>query len=84
MDGKPKEYKVTGVFAEKGKSIIKANFFISMTSEGWGEWIRTEGEKHWAGNNFVPSYLKLVAGHNVSDVEKKMNEVLLKHGAEDM
>jgi putative ABC transport system permease protein len=84
MDGTPKEYKVTGVFAEKGKSIIKASFFISMTSEGWGEWIRTEGEKQWAGNNFVPSYLKLVSGHNVSDVEKKMNEVLLKHGAEDM
>ena len=84
MGGTPREYKVTGVFAEKGKSIIKANFFTSMTSEGWGEWIRTEGEKQWAGNNFVPSYLKLVPGHNVVDVEKKMNEVLLKHGAEAM
>lgn len=84
MGGTPREYKVTGVFAEKGKSIIKASFFTSMTSEGWGEWIRTEGEKQWAGNNFVPSYLKLVAGHNAIDVEKKMNEVLLKHGAEAM
>ncbi len=84
MGGTPREYKVTGVFAEKGKSNNKANFFTSMTSEGWGEWIRTEGEKQWAGNNFVPSYLKLVPGHNAADVEKKMNEVLLKHGAEAM
>lgn len=84
MGGTPREYKVTGVFTEKGKSIIKANFFTSMTSEGWGEWIRTEGAKQWAGNNFVPSYLKLVPGHNVADVEKKMNEVLQKHGAEAM
>lgn len=84
MGGTPREYKVTGVFAEKGKSIIKANFYTSMTSEGWGEWIRTEGEKQWAGNNFVPSYLKLLPGHNVTDVEKKMNEVLVKHGAEAM
>ena len=84
MGGTPREYKVTGVFAEKGKSIITANFFTSMTSEGWGEWIRTEGEKQWAGNNFVPSYLKLVAGHDLVDVEKKMNDVLLNHGAEAM
>ena len=84
MGGTPREYKVTGIFIEKGKSIIKANFFTSMTSEGWGEWIRTEGVKQWAGNNFVPSYLKLVPGHNPADVEKKMNDVLLKHGAEAM
>src|SRR5260221_529984 len=82
--GKPREYKVTGVFIEKGKSHIKANFFTSMTSAGWGEYIRTEGAKQWAGNNFIPSYLKLTRGHNVEAVEKKMNEVLLKHGAEAM
>ncbi|MEK6780399.1 MAG: ABC transporter permease [Bacteroidota bacterium] len=82
--GTPREYKVTGIFVEKGKSHINANFFTSMTSAGWGEYVRTEGANQWAGNNFVPSYLKLVAGHNRADVEKKMNEVLLKHGAEAM
>ena len=55
-----------------------------MTSAGLGEYIRGDGAKQWAGNNFVPSYLKLVPGHNVADVQKKMNEVLQKHGAEDM
>ena len=80
--GKPREYKITGVFREKYNSIIEANFFISMTSEGWGEYVLKE--KEWAGQNFVPSYLKLVPGHNKAAVEKKMNEVLLKHGAEAM
>src|SRR6267154_5238914 len=80
--GRPREYKVTGVFFEKHNSFIKANFFTSMTSVGWGEYILKE--KEWAGQNFVPSYLKLVSGHNKAAVEKKMNEVLLRHGAEAM
>ncbi len=80
--GTPREYKVTGVFKEQYNSIIKANFFVSMTSAGWGEYILKE--KEWAGQNFVPSFLKLVHGHNKATVEKKMNEVLLKHGAEAM
>jgi putative ABC transport system permease protein len=82
--GGPVEFKVTGVFAELGKSHLKANFFTSMTSAGLGDYIRGEGARQWAGNNFIPSYLKLVPGHNVADVQKKMNEVLQKHGAEDM
>ncbi|GHM98890.1 ABC transporter permease [Cytophagales bacterium WSM2-2] len=84
MGGTPREYRVTGVFVPTYKSHIDANFFTSMTSAGWGEWIRTEGAKQWAGNNFIPSYLKLVPGHNKVAVEKKMNEVLLKHGEEAM
>ncbi|HCW08350.1 MAG TPA: ABC transporter permease [Cytophagales bacterium] len=80
--GKLRDYKVTGVFRQNFNSHIKAKFFISMTSEGWGEYIIKE--KEWAGQNFVPSYLKLVHGHNKTAVEKKMNEVLLKHGAEAM
>ena len=80
--GKLRDYKVTGVFIEKYNSFINANFFTSMTSAGWGEYISKE--KEWAGQNFVPSYLKLVPGHNKAAVEKKMNEVLLRHGAEAM
>jgi len=37
-----------------------------------------------AGQNFVPSYLKLVPGHNKAAVEKKRNDVLLRHGAAAM
>jgi len=80
--GRPREYKVTGVFVEKGNNFIKANFFTSMTSAGWGEYILKE--KEWAGQNFVPSYLRLVPGHDKGAVEKKMNDVLRRHGEEAM
>ena len=77
--GKPDEYRVTGVFREKYNSFIKANFFTSITSSGSPENVLNENE--WAGQNFVPSYLKLAPGYNKAAVEKKMNEVLLRHGA---
>jgi putative ABC transport system permease protein len=80
--GAPAEFKVSGVFNENHKSFIKASFFVSMMSAGWGEYIRNE--KEWAGQNFVPSYVRLVSGHHKATVEKKMNEVLLKHGEEAM
>ena len=80
--GKPDEYKVTGVFKEKYNSHIKANFFTSITSSGLIGNVLNEQE--WAGQNFVPSYLKLAPGHNKAAVEKKMNDVLLRHGAEAM
>ena len=80
--GKPDEYKVTGVFKEKYNSHIKANFFTSITSSGLIGNVLNEQE--WAGQNFVPSYLKLAPGHHKAVVEKKMNDVLLRHGAEAM
>jgi putative ABC transport system permease protein len=85
MGGKPQEYKVTGVFSDKYRSHIKANFFISMTSKGgMAEYIRTEGSQYWGGNNFVPSYLKLHQGHDRVAVIKKMNDILQKHGAKEI
>jgi putative ABC transport system permease protein len=76
------EYKVTGVFKEKYNSHIKANFFTSITSSGPLEILLKEDE--WAGQNFVSAYLKLVPGHNKAVVEKKMNDVLMQHGAQAM
>ncbi len=84
--GKLIDYKVTGVFLEKFNSHLKANFFTSMTSEGLGEYItkNNEAANEWAGQNFVPSYLKLVPGHDPAAVTEKINEVLMRHGAEAM
>lgn len=80
--GKLDDYKVTGVFKERFNSHIKANFFTSITSSGSTADVLNERE--WAGQNFVPSYLKLVPGHNKAAVEKKINDVLLRHGAAAM
>jgi putative ABC transport system permease protein len=79
------DFKVTGVFKEEQNSHIQATFFISMTSSGWGEYLRSDrASGEWAGQNFVPSYLKLIPGHDKEAVIKKMNEVLVKYGSEDM
>lgn len=80
------DYRVTGVFRTEEHSHITPNFLISMTSSGWGEFIRTDpnASNEWAGNNFVPGYVRLVPGHDKALVEKKMNDVLYKHGAEAM
>lgn len=81
------DYKVTGVFKEDNKTFIEASFFISFSSNsGWAQYIRTnpQANDEWAGQNFVPGYVVLNEGASKESVEKQMNEVLLKHGAEDM
>lgn len=80
------DFRVTGVYRSEDHSHIKPNFIISMTSSGWGAYIRTDpnASNEWAGNNFVPGYVRLVKGHDKALVEKKMNDVLNKHGAEAM
>ncbi len=85
--GAPDNFKVTGVFRKNDKSHFQANFFISMTtSSGLANYIRTnpEAAEQWAGQNFVPAYVKLRPDANVTDVVRKMNEVLLKYGADDI
>jgi len=78
-------FKITGVFKENTKSHLTANFFVSMLSEGWAEYVRSDAAaKEWAGQNFIPSYVRLIDGHDKKEVEKKMNDVLIKYGAEGM
>jgi putative ABC transport system permease protein len=78
-------FKVTGVIKDNDKTFVHANFITSMTSQGWAEYMRSDlvnGE--WAGQNFVPSYLKLTPGHNKDAVVKKIKQVLVKYGTDDM
>ncbi len=83
--GDPVNYKITGVY-KKNKSFLDVNFFTSIMSEGSGEYIRTNPEAagEWAGQNFVGGYIKLAPGHSRAAVEKKINDVLVKYGSEDM
>lgn len=81
----PVNYKVTGVF-KQNKSFLNASLITSMMSEGTGQYIRENenAANEWAGQNFVHGYLKLVPGHDQVSVEKKMNDLLIKYGAEDL
>jgi putative ABC transport system permease protein len=80
------DFKITGVLAAKqGNSEINANFFVSMTSSGWGEYLRSPGAMdQWAGQNFMLSYLKLRPGHTPEEFIPKMNKVFLKHAEDNL
>ncbi|HZB11847.1 MAG TPA: ABC transporter permease, partial [Chryseolinea sp.] len=84
--GPSSDFRVTGVLAEKQQSShIKANFFVSMTSNGWAEYLRSpQVIDQWAGQNFLLSYIKLKPGHTAESVLPKINTVFLKHGADDL
>jgi putative ABC transport system permease protein len=83
--GDPVNYKITGVY-RPNKSFLEVNGIMSIISPGVGEYVRTnpEASKEWAGQNFVGGYLKLVPGHSKEIVERKLNEILVKYGSEDM
>ena len=84
--GPSSDFRVTGVLAAKQEnSHIKANFFVSMTSGGWAEYLRSPNVlDEWGGQNLMLSYLKLKPGQTTSNVLPKMNAVFLKHGADDL
>ncbi|MEJ1237056.1 ABC transporter permease [Chryseolinea sp. T2] len=78
-------YKITGVIKDNLKTHLHVNFLTSMMSEGMGAYLRSpEANQQWAGNNFIPGYLKLVPGADRAAVKRKINEVLQRHGAKSM
>jgi putative ABC transport system permease protein len=82
---KPVNFKITGVIKDNTKTHNHANFFTSMTSDGWAAYLRSDDAAgEWAGQNFVPAYVRLTPNHNKADVIKKINQVLVKYGSEDM
>lgn len=81
--GTSSEFEITGVIRDIHNSHIHANFFFSMSSPGGiAEFVRKSNE--WAGQNFVPTYVLLHDGSSIRDVERKMNDVLKKHGSDVM
>jgi putative ABC transport system permease protein len=78
-------FKITGVVKDNIKTHMHGNFFTSMSSDGWAAYLRSDNAANeWAGQNFVPSYVKLSPHHDIKEVERKINQVLIKYGSEDM
>lgn len=76
-------FTVTGVFdGEKGKSHLMPEFFMSMNSEGIGQYIRTS--QSWVGNNFIYGYVRLREGIDPSILESKLQDFLMLHGADQL
>src|SRR5664279_4290327 len=77
------DFKVMGVIDESlGKTIVKANFFMTMHSGGMGEYTATTDA--WAGNNYTVSFVRLRPDANPAALEKKLPAFLSKYGGEQM
>jgi putative ABC transport system permease protein len=77
------DFKVTGVIDESlGKTMIRANYFMTMHSGGMGEYTATTDA--WAGNNYTTSFVKLRPDANPLALEKKFPAFLNKYGGEQM
>ena len=77
------DFKVMGVIDESlGKTIVKANFFMTMHSGGMGEYTATTDA--WAGNNYTSSFVKLRPDANPAALEKKLPAFLNKYAGEQL
>lgn len=76
-------FRVTGVVKKTpAKSHLDASFYMTMKSEGWGEFILTQ--RTWAWNNFIAGYIKLRPGTDPAVVDKKLGELLNERAGEDL
>ncbi len=77
------EYEVTGVVDRSlGKSHLEASLFISMNSNGLGEYVLQNNV--WAGNNFTSTYIQLLPGTDPAALESKLPAFLNKYGEEEL
>jgi putative ABC transport system permease protein len=76
-------FRVTGIIKKTPvRSHVNADFYMCMNSSGWGEWI--QGERTWAWNNFMGSYVKLKPGALAANIESKLPDMLEKRAGADL
>ncbi len=75
-------FRITGVLAApRYPSYVDANIYMSMNSNGLGQWLMSETT--WANNNLVEGYLRLQDPEQYKAVESKFAQQLEIHaGAE--
>jgi len=76
-------FRITGVVATPAyPSHIDANIYMSMNSNGWGQWVLTQTT--WANNNVVGSYIKLNDPNSFKAVEAKLPAQMEAHAGEEL
>jgi putative ABC transport system permease protein len=76
-------FRITGVVKQPKKpSHLDADLYMSMNSNGWGEWIL--GQTTWANNNVVAGYLKLKDPSSAPAVQAKLPQQMEIHAGEEL
>lgn len=77
------DFRVTGVFRDqKTPSHIDARFFLSLNSDGWGDYVRTNTDM--ANNNMFHSYLLLHPGADATALSGKLPAFVKQHMEKDL
>jgi putative ABC transport system permease protein len=77
------DYKVTGIVdGSLGKSSIKANMFVSMSSGGFGRFVLENNT--WSGSNFTYTFVKLYPDASAATLDKKLPAFLKKYGQQQL
>jgi putative ABC transport system permease protein len=76
-------FRITGVLEPFTKpSHVNADFYMSMNSQGWGEYINSITT--WAWQNFIVSYVKLKPLTSPKTVEEKIPALMELHAGTDL
>ncbi len=76
-------FRVTGVLKPlTKKSHINADFYMSINSKGWGDFV--SNSHTWAGQNFVFSYVRMKPNASATDLLAKLPDFQERHGGEEM
>ena len=74
---------VTGVFDEYfGKSHLDPNYFVTMNTPGFGEFVRNEDS--YRSQNIVYTYVKAVPGSDMVSLQSKLPAFLKSRGGESV
>jgi len=78
------EFEVTAIIDNKRNlSHINPSFLLPTSHAAWNDYLNHQNT-NWVGNNFVITYAKLRPGTISEETEKKINDLLMIHGGEQM
>ncbi len=78
------EFEVTAIFDNSTSlSHFMPTFLIPMNHAEWNAFFNQDAT-NWVGQNFVSTYVKLRPGADPKETDKKINDLLLIHGGEQM
>jgi putative ABC transport system permease protein len=82
--GDTEDFEITAIFDNKTfDSHINPSYFVSMANNQWINYFYRD-RTNWIGNNLVYTYLKLQPSANLSELDQKIHEILMKNGGETM
>lgn len=76
-------FRITGILKPYiRKSQLDADFYMSLNSEGWGDYVTHETT--WSGNNFIYSFIKVRSGTSMDALKAKFPALIEKHGGKQL